>query len=258
MWQETALYVIFIIGTAGSGKSLLTATFSDWLKLKKQDVISVNLDPGVLQLPYTPDVDVREYVSIDELMERYVLGPNGALILASDLIASEIEAIKTEVEEYNADYVLVDTPGQIELFAFRESGLYIADELTVEPKAIIYLFDAAFSANPVNYVSNMFLATAIRNRFFLPQLYILSKADLLPKKKRTEVLDWGRRVGALENAIEDSLSGTKRLMSQRVMRIISSLGLSFSLIPVSSKKEKGFIVMHSVLMRIFAGGEEVM
>lgn len=251
------MYLIFIIGTAGSGKSLLTSAFSDWLRLKRQEVISVNLDPGVLRLPYNPDVDIREYVSIEDIMEKYELGPNGALIMASDLIAAEIESIRSEVEEFNSDYVIVDTPGQMELFAFRESGLYIANELSSDPKAIIYLFDASFSANPLNYVSNTFLATAVRNRFFLPQLHALSKVDLLPKKKVDEILDWGTRAGTLEDVIEKELSDTKRLMSRGVMRLISRLGLSFSLIPVSSKKGSGLITLHSLLMRVFAGGEEV-
>jgi radical SAM superfamily enzyme YgiQ (UPF0313 family) len=64
------LYVTFVIGTAGSGKSLLVSSFSDWLKLKKQNVITVNLDPGVIKTPYTPDVDVRDFISIDELMDK--------------------------------------------------------------------------------------------------------------------------------------------------------------------------------------------
>ncbi|RLI20606.1 GTPase, partial [Candidatus Bathyarchaeota archaeon] len=124
------LFVIFIIGTAGSGKSLLTATFNEWLKESKQDVTVVNLDPGALTLPYTPDVDVRDYINVEALMDEYRLGPNGALIMAADLIADQIERISSEVESLKADVVLVDTPGQMELFAFRESGPYIANELT--------------------------------------------------------------------------------------------------------------------------------
>ena len=58
--------VAFIIGTAGSGKSLLSAAFADWLRIAKQDVAIVNLDPGVLKLPYTPDIDIRDYVRIEE------------------------------------------------------------------------------------------------------------------------------------------------------------------------------------------------
>ena len=109
------MYLIFTIGTAGSGKSLLTSAFSDWLKLKKQKVISVNLDPGVLSLPYTPDIDIREYVSLEEIMDKYELGPNGALIMAADLVADQIEKISKEIEELQSDIVLVDTSGQMEL-----------------------------------------------------------------------------------------------------------------------------------------------
>jgi len=251
------LYLIFIVGTAGSGKSLLTSAFSDWLKLKRQNAICVNLDPGVLKTPYTPDVDVREFISIDELMEKYELGPNGALVMAADLIATEIESIKKEIEDFNSDYVLIDTPGQMELFAFRASGPYIVNELTTDPKAIVYLFDAPFSIDPLNYVSNMFLATAVYSRFLIPQVYTLSKADLVPERERKRVLDWGTKAGALENAIEEQISETKRLLTRGMMRLISRLGLSFTLIPISSTKESGFINLHAVLMRIFAGGEEV-
>ncbi|MEM4733499.1 MAG: ATP/GTP-binding protein, partial [Candidatus Bathyarchaeia archaeon] len=197
--------VVFIIGTAGSGKSLFTAAFSDWLKMSKQDVAVVNLDPGALTLPYSPDVDVRNYVDIGALMENYGLGPNGALIMAADLIADEIENITSEVEDLKADIVLVDTPGQMELFAFRASGPYIVEELTKEPKAIVYLFDAVFSVNPLNYVSNMFLSAAVYNRFFQPQLHLLSKCDLLPKNEVDKIIDWSANPKALEYAIEQKL-----------------------------------------------------
>ena len=85
--------MLFIIGTAGSGKSLFTSSFSEWLKISKQDVAIVNLDPGALKLPYSPDVDIRNYVDVGNIMETYELGPNGALILAADLIADKIDII---------------------------------------------------------------------------------------------------------------------------------------------------------------------
>src|SRR3989304_4161286 len=177
------MFIVFIIGTAGSGKSLLTGAFYDWLEMAKKDVSIVNLDPGVTTLPYSPDVDARDYVNVENLMEEYGLGPNGALVMAADLIADEIKNISTEVEGLRSDIVLVDTSGQMELFAFRASGPYIANELTKEPKTIVYLFDSVFSVNPLNYVSNLFLSAAVYNRFLLPQIYLLSKCDLLPKEE---------------------------------------------------------------------------
>jgi GTPase SAR1 family protein len=102
--------------------------------------------------------------------------------MAADLIADEIDNLTRDIDEAHADLVLVDTPGQMELFAFRASGPYIVNELTKENKALIYLFDAVFSANPLNYVSNMFLSAAVYNRFFVPQIHLLSKSDLIQKR----------------------------------------------------------------------------
>ncbi len=250
------MVIVFIIGTAGSGKSLLTASFSGWLKMSKQNVTVVNLDPGALKLPYSPDVDVRNYVNVGDLMEKYGLGPNGALIMAADLIADEIDEISKEIEDLTSDIVLVDTCGQMELFAFRASGPYIATELTKEPKAIVYLFDTAFSLNPLNYVSNLFLSAAVYNRFLVPQVYLLSKSDLLSEEDVNKVVDWSASPQALENAIEQKLTGTKRLLSRNMMRAIYQLGLRFLLIPVSAKTNDGMINFNTALERILAGGEK--
>lgn len=250
------MYVAFMIGTAGSGKSLLTKTYADWLQGRKEYVVTVNLDPGAVILPYTPDIDVRNRIVVDDLMERYGLGPNGALVMAADLIANEIGKIREEIEALKPDYVLVDTPGQMELFAFRVSGPLIVSELTEDPKVLVYLFDAAFSSNPLNYVSNLFLATAVNLRFLLPQVYTLSKTDLLPSEKIDEILDWSEDVKTLETAIEDQLTAEKKLLSRGIVRTIARLGLIFELIPLSAKTCDGIIDLHAQLTRIYAGGEE--
>jgi len=250
------MFIVFIVGTAGSGKSLLTASFSNWLKIGKQKAITLNLDPGVVVLPYSPDLDIRDYITIDQLMEKYGLGPNGALVMAADLIADEAERLGEEVEEFKPDIVIVDTPGQMELFAFRASGPYIASELTKEPKALVYLFDSVFSADPLNYVSNLFLSAALYNRFFIPQAYVLSKCDLLPPEELNRVVDWSANPNALEMSIEERLKGTKRLLSRDMMHVIYRLGLKFLLTPVSAKTNEGFINLNAILERIFAGGEK--
>ncbi len=248
--------LVFIIGTAGSGKSLFTAAFAEWLKMSKQDVAIVNLDPGALKLPYQPDVDVRNYVDVGNLMEKYNLGPNGALIMAADLIADEIENLTRDIDEAHADLVLVDTPGQMELFAFRASGPYIVNELTKEPKALIYLFDAVFCVNPFNYVSNMFLSAAVYNRFFQPQLHVLSKVDLVPKKDAQEVASWSANPMALEDALQSKLEDTKRIFSQNMMQAINKLGMKFLLMPASSKTNEGMVNINTTLERILNYGEK--
>lgn len=250
------MFITFIIGTAGSGKSLLTSALADWLKLNEQNVVTVNLDPGALTLPYTPDVDVRDYVQVEEVMEKYGLGPNGALIVAADLIADEAERLGEEIEALNPDFVLVDTPGQMELFAFRASGPYIVKELTKEPKAIIYLFDSVFSSTPLNFVSNLFLSAAVYHRFLIPQIHVLSKCDLLPKDEVNRIVDWSAKPRTLLEAIERELSGTRRILSRNMMRAIYRLGLNFLLIPISAKTNEGMVNLTAALERALSKGEK--
>jgi len=71
------LDLIFVTGTAGSGKSLLTSALKRWYVSRGEEAIAVNLDPGVVTLPYEPDVDVRLRVNLQEVMENYELGPTG-------------------------------------------------------------------------------------------------------------------------------------------------------------------------------------
>jgi len=248
--------IVFIIGTAGSGKSLLTAAFGEWLRMSEQDVSVANFDPGVLKLPYRPDIDVRNYVNVEDLMTKYGLGPNGALVMAADLIADQIGDLSREIEDLGSDVLLVDTPGQMELFAFRASGPYIASELTDEPKAIVYLFDTVFSRSPLNYVSNLFLSAAVYNRFLIPQVHLLSKSDLLPKEDVDKIVDWSADPTSLEDAIERKLEGTKRLLSRNMMHAVYQLGLRFLLIPISSKTNEGMISFNTALERILVGGEK--
>ncbi|MBS7649611.1 ATP/GTP-binding protein, partial [Candidatus Bathyarchaeota archaeon] len=162
-----------------------------------------------------------------------------------------------EIEDFNPDILLVDTPGQMELFAFRASGPYIASEISKDPRAIIYLFDSVFSLNPLNYVSNMFLSAAVYIRFLLPQVHVLSKCDLISQEDIEAILEWSENRETLETSINEKLEGTGRLLSYRLSRAIYQLGLNFPLIPVSAKTNEGFVELNAALERIFARGEKI-
>jgi len=91
MKQEIFLY---LIGTAGSGKSTLAHTFKQWTNVHGIDSVVVNLDPGAENLPYSPDVDIRDWISLKEIMDDHGLGPNGAQVACADLIAMNMMMLK--------------------------------------------------------------------------------------------------------------------------------------------------------------------
>ncbi len=115
---------VFLIGPAGSGKTTMTKTLLEYLRESGEKVSAVNLDPGVVYLPYRPDYDVREIVELRELMLREKLGPNGGLLRAHEIMLANIDKIVKRIRELalTSSFILIDTPGQLELFALKELG----------------------------------------------------------------------------------------------------------------------------------------
>jgi GPN-loop GTPase len=247
---------IFLAGTAGSGKSLLTSRLLQWYKDNKSFPISLNLDPGALNLPYKPDVDVRNYIDLDTLMERYELGPNGSLIMASDMIATRLDEIQNEVDSLNPDYVIVDTPGQIELFAFRASGPYFVSNFQSDNKVTLFMFDGMLVSSPINYVSIALLASSVRLRLKIGQINVLTKRDLIIEKLK-DILKWSASHFALEYSLNNEKDTEYSLLSKDLVRSMSKGGFMPGLIAVSSVTMSGMTNLSAALARILNQGEEV-
>ena len=249
-------YSVFIVGMAGSGKSTLTAAYLEWLKAGEQDVIAANMDPGATALPYNPDIDARQYVDVQKLMLDYQLGPNGALIMASDLLADHMEEMREEIDAANPDVVLVDTPGQIELFAFREGGRFIARHLTEDSQALIYLMDAPFSRSPLNFISNVFLAAAIESRITQPQIYALSKIDLVTEQEIDEIVTWATEPESFDIALGRAKELNLSLLVKDLANAVFRTGLLSEPIPVSAKETTGLMELNAAVTRVLNRGEE--
>ncbi len=247
---------IFLTGTAGSGKSLLTSKIYEYYTRNGAFAAILNLDPGVETLPYTCDIDVRDHVDIVSIMKQYELGPNGAMIMANDLIASKIDEIQNQINNVNPDYLLIDTPGQIELFAYRISGPFLVQNLNLEEKMSIFLFDGALITTPVNFVSIALLATSIKLRFKLPTINVLTKIDLIGGKLK-EILNWSTNLSALESAISKEVDGEAYTLTTTILRSLNLGGFAQGLIPISNVTDEGMINLQSALSRTINLGEEV-
>ncbi len=247
---------IFITGTAGSGKSLLTSRLLQWYEDRKSFPISINLDPGAVSLPYEPDVDVRDYIDLNTLMEKYDLGPNGSLVMASDMIATKLDEIQEEVNNLNPDYILIDTPGQIELFAFRASGPYFVSNLQSDNKVNLFIYDGMLVSSPINFVSIALLASSVKLRLKIAQVNILTKRDLIVDKLRN-ILEWSSSVLSLESSLDNEKDAEYSLLSKDLVRSMSKGGFHQNVIPVSSMTLNGMVNLSAAVARIVSQGEEV-
>jgi len=249
------LKAIFVTGTAGSGKSMLTSKILEYYQNNGVFASVLNLDPGVESLPYRPDVDVRDYVDIVQIMQQYDLGPNGSMIMANDLIASKIDDIQNEIHRVNPDYLIVDTPGQIELFAYRASGPFFIQNIDASEKTNIFLYDGAMIASPTNFISISLLATSIKLRLGLPTINVMTKTDLIPDKI-DQILKWSSDPISLEEELK-TLEGETYSFATDILRTLNIGEFTGDLIPISNLTGEGMVNLQAALSRIINLGEEV-
>ena len=99
--------VIFVVGTAGAGKSSLVTSFQRWSRFIETEVIAINLDPGAERVHYDAEFDVRDLISLTEVMNEYDLGPNGAQILAADLVAAQAMEVADELHALSGELMVL-------------------------------------------------------------------------------------------------------------------------------------------------------
>lgn len=224
----------------------------------KISAITINLDPGAKTTPYEPDIDIRDYIVLEEVMEKYGLGPNGAMILASDLMVNYLEDIQNEIDEYNPDWILVDTAGQLELFAFRDTGPLIASSLGLESvqRSVSFLFDSNLVRRPNGFISTLLLAASVQFRFNdISQINVLSKADLLKDEQIDMIVNWSQDFKELAQSTNEKEQGLIRELSMLISDVFIQLGSTVELIPCSVKQENGLDLLFGYLQRVFDSDE---
>lgn len=219
---------ILVIGMAGSGKSTFAGALSkfaaeaqeekqqsaDSQESKKDTSYLVNLDPAVGGLNYEPNVDIRDTIDYKRVMEEYNLGPNGGILTSLNLFTTKFDQVLSILERRSTevDQIILDTPGQIEIFTWSASGTIITDSLASSiPTCIAYVIDTPRTTAPATFMSNMLYACSIMYKTKLPFIIVFNKIDVQP---HDFALDWMSDFEAFQEALSkgnatDSLSANQ-------------------------------------------------
>jgi GTPase SAR1 family protein len=243
--------IVYFVGIAGSGKTYLTKAFSDWLDSQRVDLMTVNLDPGADFVPYSADIDVREWFTLESVMQKYNVGPNGAQIICSDLLITLIEEIKYEIDLTNPSFILIDTPGQMEIFTLRESSRILIESLGRERSIMVYLFDPVVSKTALGFLSQLFMANSTIFRLELPQINVLAKADTLKDDEIERIVRWSEDPEYLASFVE------RKTLTLELFRVLKDSGFFRPLIPVSALKGYGLEDIYDGIQEVFYGGEDI-
>lgn len=249
---------VYFAGTAGAGKSTLTTAYRQSLTLRGLDAITVNLDPGAEKLSYDPDVDIRDWIKLSEVMESHDLGPNGAQVAAADMLAVNLNEVKEEIEGFKADYVLVDTPGQIELFVFREAGRYVVANLAPERSIVAYLLDPFLARTPSGFVSQLLLGSIVQFRLGTPMAHVLSKSDVLDFDDLETIRQWATDPASLwESTVGEDPSMQQQLAAD-LIRVLEDIGGFPGMHQLSAASGEGMDDLSATISGVFHASEDVM
>jgi GTPase SAR1 family protein len=248
---------LYFVGTAGSGKSTITAAFSEWLNTQGYDSILVNLDPGAEAKPYESDVDITEWISLPEIMKEYGLGPNGAQVAAADLLAINASSVWKSISEFETDFVIIDTPGQLELFTFRESSRKLIEQFGPERSTLCFLIDPILSRNANGFVSSLLLATTASFRLAIPMLKVISKSDMLTEEEMENIQNWSSDPYSLSGALGEDITSAQNLASIEFLHALETLGVGGEVRFASSETMFGMEDIYNFVQEIRAGGEDL-
>ena len=229
---------LIVLGMAGSGKTTFVQKLEEEIANKDQESYIINLDPAVLETLYEPNLDIRDTVKYKEVMVSNNLGPNGAILTCLNLFSTNIDKVISILENKNdLDFIVTDTPGQLEVFSWSASGKLISDSFSLLfPSILIYIIDMPRCCNPNTFSSNMLYALSIMYKMKLPLLIAFNKADIA---KDSKVVEWMKDYDSLQKALkkkDDYMSTFSSSLSLLLVEFYKTI----KYVTVSSKTGEGF------------------
>lgn len=170
-----------VIGPPGSGKSTYCHGMHQFLGAIGRKCSVVNLDPANDMIHYPCAIDIRELVSLEEVMDEEGLGPNGGVVYALEELEGNVGWLEERLGRCAEDYILFDCPGQVELFTHYNSlrNIFARLEKIGYRLVVIHLIDSHYLTTPSKYISILLLSLRSMLTLSLPHLNVLSKIDLL-------------------------------------------------------------------------------
>lgn len=250
----TTRYAQIVMGPAGSGKSTYIGRMQKHYETIKRRVHCINLDPAADELQYEPTIDIREAITVSEVMEKFGYGPNGALIYCMESICNEMEWFDEAIGEHEYDYLLFDFPGQIELYSHLNVLPRIIQNLRVKGYYIVamFLIDSQFMIDRAKFLSGSLVALSSMIMIDVPHLNILTKCDLLDEEQKS-TLDNFLEMETL-SICESVKSGTKlRSLTEKICEVIDQFNL-IQYFPLNIKDEDSVMALQvqtDILMQYY-------
>lgn len=232
-------YAQLVIGPAGSGKSTYCDHLYQHCQAIRRSLMLVNLDPAAEQFSYPVYFDVRELVTLEDVMQEANLGPNGGLLYCMEYLEDNLhdwlgECLESCGEE---DYLVFDCPGQIELYSqasvFQALTQYLRqDGWSV---CVVYCLDSHFMTEPTKFIAGALQVLSSMVQMELPQVNVLTKVDICENKEELQEL-LIPSAADLAASVADNMPPRFRRMSSVIATLLDEFSL-VSFVPLDITDE---------------------
>ncbi|KAI4839412.1 GPN-loop GTPase [Plasmodium brasilianum] len=170
-----------VIGPPGSGKSTYIAGVEHILKQINRKLLIINLDPFIENDVYQANVNISNLVDINKVFTELGLGPNGTLIYCMEYLLTNFDWLEEKLNEHKDSYLLIDTPGQVELYTHNDALRNIVIKLSKLNCRLtsVHIVDSTLCADNYKYISSLLLSLCSQIHLELPHVNVFSKIDLL-------------------------------------------------------------------------------
>ncbi|KAL9614868.1 MAG: hypothetical protein Q9167_000701 [Letrouitia subvulpina] len=188
-----------VMGPAGAGKTTFCSALIQHLRVNKRSCYYVNLDPAAEDFAYEPDLDIKNLISLEDVMEELGLGPNGGLIYCFEYLLENLEFLTDPLESVTEEYmIIIDMPGQIELYTHVPVVPTLVRHLTRAGAVNVnlcatYLLESTFVVDRAKFFAGTLSAMSAMVMLEVPHINVLSKMDLvkgsMPKRLLKRFID---------------------------------------------------------------------
>ena len=231
---------VLALGPAGVGKSTFCNSIISHMQSIGRTAHIVNLDPAAEAKEYEFTIDIRDLISLQDVMEEMDLGPNGGLIYCFEFLLNNLDWLDEQIGDFNDEYLIFDCPGQIELYTHVPVLPAIVKHLQSSLNfnlCATYLLEAPFIIDNSKFFSGALSAMSAMILLELPHINILSKVDLIKddysKKQLKKFLNPDPLLLSKQN---DDFNPKFSKLNKLIANLVDDFGM-VQFLPLDCKKE---------------------
>ncbi|KZS97976.1 ATP-binding protein Fet5 [Sistotremastrum niveocremeum HHB9708] len=176
-------YAVLVCGPAGAGKSTFSTSLLTHLHTSKRTGHLINLDPAAEteSFEYQPTIDIRHLISLEDVMDELGYGPNGGLVYCFEYLLQNMDWLEEELGDFDNDYLIIDCPGQIELYTHHPLLPALVQNLSRLGLRTcgVYLIESQFMEDRYKFFSGVMSAMSAMVNLEIPWINLMSKMDLV-------------------------------------------------------------------------------